>query len=123
MKKKILLRGLLGIPTGIAIGYVITIGISLIWGKGYYAPCVPELISLMGSEIRAVILQTALCGLLGVGCSASSVIWELGGLEPGQADRPLFSDSFGHHDAHCVFYVLDGSTAWRDSSDISGFLF
>lgn len=77
MKKKIILRGALGAPIGIAIGYLITIAISLAWGKGWYAPCVPELAEVMGSEIRAVLLQTALCALLGAVGAASSVIWEI----------------------------------------------
>lgn len=77
MKKKIILRGVIGIPTGITIGYLITIIVSLIWGKGYYSPCVPELILVMGNEINAVILQTILCALLGVAFAASSVIWEM----------------------------------------------
>ncbi len=77
MKRKIILRGALGFPFGISIGYFITILTSLIWANGYYSPCVPELISIMGNEINAVILQTLLCGLLGIGCAASSVIWEI----------------------------------------------
>lgn len=77
MKKKIIIRSLLGFPIGIAIGYLFTILISLVWANGYYSPCVPELISVMGNEINAVILQAALCGILGAGFSASSVIWEM----------------------------------------------
>lgn len=77
MKKKILLRGILGLPIGIAIGYVITILTSLVWGQGYYSPCIPELIDMTGSEINAVLLQTALCGLLGISFGASSVIWDI----------------------------------------------
>lgn len=77
MKKKIILRGALGFPIGITIGYLITIFISLIWAKGYYSPCVPELITSMGSEINAVILQALLSGLMGIGFGASSIIWEL----------------------------------------------
>ncbi len=77
MKKKIILRSILGFPIGIAIGYLITIFISLSWANGYYAPCVPELISAMGNEINAVILQALLCGLLGIGFAAGSVIWEI----------------------------------------------
>ncbi len=49
MKKKIIIRSLLGFPIGIAIGYLITILTSLVWAKGYYPPCVPELISVMGN--------------------------------------------------------------------------
>lgn len=77
MKKKIVLRGMLGFPIGVAIGYLITIVISLVWANGYYSPCVPELIDVMGNEIKAVTFQAVLCGLLGVGFGASSVIWEI----------------------------------------------
>lgn len=77
MKKKIILRGMLGIPLGVAIGYIITILASLIYADGYYSPCVPELTVMMGSEINAVLLQTFLCGILGMGFGAGSVIWEI----------------------------------------------
>ncbi len=77
MKKKIIIRSLLGFSIGIAIGYLITIWSSLVWGNGYYSPCVPELISAMGNEINAVILQAVLCGIVGTGFAASSVIWEI----------------------------------------------
>lgn len=77
MKKKIVLRSLLGFPIGIAIGYLITIFVSLGLANGYYSPCVPELISAMGNEINAVILQALLSGLLGAVSAASSVIWEI----------------------------------------------
>ncbi|MCM1155973.1 MAG: DUF3021 domain-containing protein [Roseburia sp.] len=77
MKKKIIMRGVLGLPIGITIGYLITIIISLGWAEGYYAPCVPELVTVMGSEIKAVMVQALLCGLLGVGFGISGVIWEI----------------------------------------------
>lgn len=77
MIKKIILRGISGFPLGLAIGYTITIVTSLIWAKGYYAPCEPELTLLMGSEIKAVLLQAVLCGLLGAGCAAGSVVWDV----------------------------------------------
>ena len=77
MKKKIIIRSLLGFPIGIALGYLITILGSLAWANGYYSPCVPELISAMGNEINAVILQTLLSGIIGTGFAASSVIWEI----------------------------------------------
>lgn len=76
-KKEIIKRGALGFPIGIAIGYVISIAISLVWAKGYYSPCVPELVSMMGNEIKAVILQAVLSGILGTGFAACSVIWEI----------------------------------------------
>lgn len=77
MKKKIFLRSLLGFPLGLAIGYIITIIISLAFADGYYYPCVPDLITTMGSEINAVLLQTFLFGVLGAGFGAASVIWEI----------------------------------------------
>ena len=77
MKNTIILRCALGFPIGITIGQFITIVISLVWADGYYAPCVPELAESMGNEINAVILQTMLCGLLGIGFSAGSIIWEI----------------------------------------------
>lgn len=77
MKRKIGKRAALGVPVGIAIGYLITVGISLGWGGGHYSPCVPELITAMGSEIGAVALQTLLCALLGAGFGAISVIWDV----------------------------------------------
>lgn len=77
MKRKIFLRVMLGFPLGIAIGYLITIFISLVWANGYYSPCVPELADIMGSEINAVLFQALLCGLLGSGFAGSSVIWEM----------------------------------------------
>lgn len=77
MKKKIVLRSLLGFPLGLAMGYMITIMISLIFADGFYYPCVPELATTMGSEINAVLLQAFLCGILGSGFGAASVIWEI----------------------------------------------
>lgn len=77
MKKKLFLRSISGFPLGLAIGYSLSIINSLIWANGYYYPCVPELIDMMGNEIRAVLLQAFLCGILGMGFAASSVIWEI----------------------------------------------
>ena len=77
MKKKMLKRGLLGLPIGIAIGHIITLIISAGFGDGGYYPVTPELIDAMGSALNAVILQTVLCGIMGAGFAAASVIWEL----------------------------------------------
>lgn len=77
MKKNMIKRGMQGIPIGIAIGYVISIVTSVIWGEGYYSPCVPELKDAAGGEIQAVVLQAALCGLLGAVFGAASVLWDV----------------------------------------------
>ena len=76
MKKKIFLRGAMGFPLGITIGYLISIFVSLVWAEGYYVPCEPELVNIMGNEIKAVVFQAVLCGILGAGFSAGSLIWE-----------------------------------------------
>ena len=70
-------RSLMGFPIGITIGQFITILISLKWGNGDYSPYVPELASAMGSEIHAIILQSILCGILGMGFAAASFIWQI----------------------------------------------
>jgi len=77
MKKNIIMRGLLGFPLGIAIGFIITIIISIFVGDGVFYPVTPELIKTMGNEINAVILQTVLCGIMGSGYAIGSVIWEI----------------------------------------------
>ncbi len=76
MKKKTAARIVLGFPVGIAIGNVITVVISLIWGGGNYFVCVPEFTKLIGSESAAAALQTLICGIMGIGFSAASLIWE-----------------------------------------------
>ena len=77
MKRKIISRGFLGFPLGISVSYLITILSSLIYAQGYYSPCMPELVSAMGNEINAVALQALLSGLMGFGCAAGSVIWNI----------------------------------------------
>lgn len=74
--KKAMLRGLVGFPIGVTIGYAITIVISLIFANGYYSPAVPSMIDMCGSEINAVLLQFVLCGLMGFIFAAGSVVWE-----------------------------------------------
>ena len=59
------------------LGREIEFYFSIFSGSGYSSPCVPDLITAMGNEINAVIIQTVLCGLLGSGFSVSSVIWEI----------------------------------------------
>lgn len=77
MKKKLILRGLFGVPAGIALGFVITLIISACIGDGSFYPAPPALIDAMGSELNAVVLQTVLCAVMGAGFAAASVIWEL----------------------------------------------
>ncbi|MDO5778646.1 MAG: DUF3021 domain-containing protein [Eubacteriales bacterium] len=66
-----------GLPTGIAIGFVITLIISICIGNGSFYPVTPELIDATGNELNAVILQTVLCAIMSAGFAATSIIWEL----------------------------------------------
>lgn len=77
MGKKAFFRGLLGFPLGIAMGHVISVLQSFVWAEGYFVPCVPSLVEAMGSEIAAVVFQTVLCGILGAGFAAASVVWQM----------------------------------------------
>lgn len=74
--KKVMVRGLLGFPLGVFIGYAISIVISLVMEDGKYVPAVPSLIAQSGSEINAVMIQFALSGILGAASAAGSVVWE-----------------------------------------------
>lgn len=76
MKKEIIRRIVVGLMTGIAVSYLITIGISISLCDGNYYPCVPSLVERFGSETTAVIVQTVLSALLGAGFAGSSLIWE-----------------------------------------------
>ena len=77
MKKKIINQLIYGFPTGVAIGHLFSILFSLIFANGNFYPCAPQLITSLGNEINAIILQTVLCGLLGSVFAASSIIWKL----------------------------------------------
>ncbi|MCI7618528.1 MAG: DUF3021 family protein [Firmicutes bacterium] len=61
----------------VTYGFVITLFISVCIGDGCFYPVTLELIDTMGNELSAVILQTVLCGIMGAGFAAASVIWEL----------------------------------------------
>lgn len=76
MKKKLIVRCLIGAPLGLAISTMISIGISLAAGDGRYYAVVPELARDCGNEINAVTLQ-AVCSLLyGSAWAGASLIWD-----------------------------------------------
>lgn len=79
MKKKLLFRCLLGAPLGLAISHLITVAISLCVGDGSFYPVVPELAAACGSELNAVVAQTAFSLLYGAAWGGASVIWEVPG--------------------------------------------
>lgn len=76
MKKKLVLRCLIGAPLGLAISAMITIAISLAIGDGRYYAVVPELAADCGSEINAVLVQAMSAMLYGAVWAGASLIWE-----------------------------------------------
>lgn len=77
MKKKLLVRSLLGAPIGVTISLIITIIFSISMGHGEYFPAPHELIDWCGNEIIAVVVQMICSLLVGAICGGSSVIWEI----------------------------------------------
>ena len=61
MKKKVILRSLIGAPIGLSISFIITLIISVIINKGEYYPVMPKLTSDIWSSVRRSI------GYLGYG--------------------------------------------------------
>lgn len=76
MKKNIIGRTVSGFFIGIAIGQIVCVLISLIGGDGKFIICVPEFVGLVGNEAAAAAIQTLLCGVMGIGYGAASLIWE-----------------------------------------------
>lgn len=77
MKKKMIIRCLIGAPIGLAISTVIAIGISLAIGDGNFYAVVPELTAGCKSEINAVLLQSVCSLLYGAAWAGASAIWEI----------------------------------------------
>ena len=75
--KKALLRGLLGVPIGVTIGYGITVAMSLWFGDGSFSPVVPALTEAMGSEAAATAVQFLLMCLMGFVFALASCLWEV----------------------------------------------
>ena len=76
MKKKVILRSLIGAPIGLSISFIITLIISVIINKGEYYPVVPQLTALCGNELNAVVIQTICSLIYGAAFGGASVIWE-----------------------------------------------
>ena len=75
--KKALLRGLLGVPIGVTIGYGITVAMSLWFGDGSFSPVVPALTEATGSEAAATAVQFLLMCLMGFVFALASCLWEV----------------------------------------------
>lgn len=77
MKKQIILRGLLGMPLGVAISVWWSLASFALLGRGDYALTVPSLEAACGSPLAAAAAQTAAVMAYGAMWGGASVIWEV----------------------------------------------
>lgn len=78
MKRKLLVRSLLGAPIGVTISLIISIIFSLCLGHGEYFPAPHELIAWCGgNETTSVIVQMICSLLIGAIFGGSSVVWDI----------------------------------------------
>lgn len=80
MKNKLAKRAFIGFLTGIAIGQIISVIISLSLKTGEFVVCADEFVEVIGNQAAAAAIQTLLCGILGSGFSTLSVVWEMDNL-------------------------------------------
>jgi hypothetical protein len=76
-----------GALTGIAVEYIAAIVVSLRLQLGYFLPYIASLPEQVGGEMNAVLLQTAVCALLGAGAGAA---WRLARWKPWPARKKLW---------------------------------
>lgn len=74
MAKQLVKSGLIGATAGIALSYIAAIVMSLWLQLGYFQAFPTTLPERVGGEMNAVLLQTAVCMLLGAGIG---VAWRL----------------------------------------------
>ena len=75
--KKIVSRVLYSFPIGISCSVGISLLLSLLFGEGKYYPFAASLVFFTGSEVKAMLLQTMLSGILGSVFGGMSFIWEI----------------------------------------------
>ena len=75
--KKIISRVLYSFPIGISCSVGISLLLSLLFGEGKYYPFAASLVFFTGSEVKAMLLQTTLSGILGSVFGGMSFIWEI----------------------------------------------
>ncbi|MDY2795481.1 DUF3021 domain-containing protein [Peptostreptococcus porci] len=76
MRNSIIKKIFVGFFIGVGISTIISIFISITIGKGIYYPVNPQLISEFGGELRSVIIQCVLSGILGAIWNCLSTVLE-----------------------------------------------
>lgn len=75
--KKIVSRVLYSFPIGISCSVGISLFLSLLFGEEKYYPFAASLVFFTGSEVKAMLLQTMLSGILGSVFGGMSFVWEI----------------------------------------------
>ena len=75
--KKIVSRVLYSFPIGISCSVGISLFLSLLFGEGKYYPFAASLVFFTGSEVKAMLMQTILSGILGSVFGGMSFIWKM----------------------------------------------
>ena len=75
--KKIVSRVLYSFPIGISCSVGISLFLSLRFGEGKYYPFAASLVFFTGSEVKAMLMQTILSGILGSVFGGMSFIWAI----------------------------------------------
>lgn len=77
MKKKCLIYAVIGSLGGISLSFIIPLFISLTINDGMYYPVTLEMITSMGGQLNAVVVQTLLSIVYGATLGMASLIFEL----------------------------------------------
>ena len=75
--KKIVSRVLYSFPIGFSCSVGISLLLTFIFGEGKYYPFASPLVLFTGSEVKAMLMQTMLSGILGSVFGGMSFIWEI----------------------------------------------
>ena len=75
--KKIIEKAISGSVIGICIGFMIPFFISLINGYSEYMPVTPALVSVMGNEMNALMIQIIVSIMLGISFSCSTSVYDM----------------------------------------------
>ncbi len=77
MRKDLLIRIVGGFVSGVAIGQIVQICISIGLGKGSYIAIVPDFSALFTSDTVAICMQIFLTGIIGVTFALAALVFEI----------------------------------------------
>ena len=75
MVKRVIRRGVLGFLIGIAVQYILAIGLSLYLRLGYLLPFPASFPERFGGEMNTVVIVTLACGCIGAAAGAVTALF------------------------------------------------